>query len=108
MIRQLPTRGRYVFAGPDPNKPIGSFRKALNAAVHQADIRRNGELVHMTPHTFRKAHATWQAMKGVNESVLQDLLGHAKGSSVTKQFYVHATEEAKRAAVIELPFGKQS
>jgi len=108
MIRGLPTNGRYVFAGPDPNKPIGSFRKALNAAVRQADIRRNGELVHVTPHTLRKAHATWQAMKGVNESVLQDLLGHARGSSVTRRFYVHATEEAKRAAVIELPFEKQS
>ena len=70
--------------------------------------QKNGELVHVTPHTLRKAHATWQAMKGVNESVLQDLLGHARGSSVTRQFYVHATEEAKRAAVIVLPFGKQS
>ena len=36
-------------------------------------------------------------------SVLQDLLGHAHGSRITKQFYVHATEEAKRAAVLRLP-----
>lgn len=108
MIRSLPTKGRYVFAGSDLDKPIGSFRKAFKAAVREANIRRHGEIVHVSPHTLRKAHATWQAMKGVNESVLQDLLGHAKGSKVTKQFYVHATEEAKRAAVIELPFGKQN
>jgi integrase len=107
VIRSLPTTGRYVFAGPNPEKPIGNFRKALRRAVQEANIRRNGELVHITPQTLRKAHATWQAMRGVNESVLQDLLGHARGSRTTKKFYVHATEEAKRRAVIQLPFGEQ-
>lgn len=42
-------------------------------------------------------------MKVVDECILQGLLGHAAGSRVTKAYYVHATEEAKRAAVIELP-----
>ena len=107
MIRDLPKQGPYVFAGPDPNKPICRFRKAFVAAVEKADIRRRGRRVYLTPHVCRKAHATWQAMNGVNESVLQDLLGHARGSEVTKRFYVHATEEAKKAAVIELPIGKR-
>jgi hypothetical protein len=47
-------------------------------------------------------------MRGVNESVLQGLLGHAKGSPVTKQFYIHTTEEAKRAAVLQLPVEKHT
>ena len=46
-------------------------------------------------------------MNGVNESVLQELLGHSRGSEVTKQFYVYPTEEAKKAAVIELPLGER-
>ena len=52
---------------------------------------------------LRGALATGQAMNVGNESVLQGLLGHAAGPRVTKAYYVHATEEAKRAAVIELP-----
>ena len=103
MLRQLPKTGSYVFPGKVPNQPIDNFRKALNSAVLQADIRRRGKPVGITPKSFRKAHATWQAMNGVNESVLQGLLGHAPGSRVTKQAYVHATEEAKRQAVIRLP-----
>lgn len=105
LIRSLPKKGPYVFAGPDPYKPIQRFRKAFVAAIEKADIRRRGRRVYWTPHVCRKAHATWQALKGVNESVLQDLLGHARGSEVTKRFYVHTTEEAKKAAVIELPIG---
>ena len=108
MICDLPKKGRYVFPGKNPKKPIGHFRRALKTAVVNANIRRDGNLVHLTPQSFRKAHATWQAERGVNESVLQDLLGHAPGSSVTKQYYIHTTEEAKRGAVIELPTGKQN
>ena len=46
-------------------------------------------------------------MRGVNESVLQSLLGHAPGSRITKQHYVHATEQAKRDAVMVLPLREQ-
>ena len=106
MIRGLPKTGPYVFSGNHPKKPIRRFERALNTAVEKADIRRNGKRVHLTPQSFRKANATWQAMRGVNESVLQELLGHAAGSTVTKQYYIQATEEAKRAAVIELPLGE--
>ncbi len=104
MLRQLPKAEPYVFPGKMPNRPIDNFRRALKTAVLKADIRRRGKPVHITAKSFRKAHATWQAMNGVNESVLQGLLGHAPGSRITKQVYVHATEEAKRQAVIRLPF----
>ena len=105
MIRGLPKEGAYVFAGKSPDQPIGSFRKAWATAVRRANIARRGSQVHLPIKCLRKAHATWQAERGINESVLQGLLGHARGSRVTKRYYVHATEEAKRAAVIVLPFG---
>lgn len=49
--------------------------------------------------------AAWQAERGAPESVLQDRLGHSKGSTVTRAFYVQTTDEARRSAVIELPLG---
>ena len=103
MIRGLPKEGSLVFPGDSPEEPVKSFRRSFKAAVKKADIRRRGQPAHLTPQSCRRAHATWQAMNGVNESVLQGLLGHAAGSRVTKAYYVHATEDAKRAAVIELP-----
>ncbi len=107
MIRRLPKAGAYVFPGPDADTPIGNMRKAIASAVAAADIQRRGKPVSLTPKVLRKAHATRQAERGINESVLQGLLGHAKGSRVTKQFYVHASEAAKRAAMITLPIGER-
>ena len=107
MIRRLPKAGAYVFPGPDPDTPIGNMRKAFASAAAAADIQRRGKPVSLTPKVLRKAHATWQVERGINESVLQGLLGHAKGSRVTKQFYVHVSEEAKRAAMITLPMGER-
>lgn len=103
MIRELPKTGLYLFEGPTSGQPIGRFLRAFNAAVKKADIRRKGTPVHLTPKVLRKAHATWQAERGVAESVLQGLMGHARGSRITRRFYVHATEEAKKAAVLTLP-----
>jgi integrase len=108
MIRQLPKTSRYVFPIRTADAPIKDFSKAFRAAVAAANITRNSKQLYFTPKTLRKAHATWQAERGVNESVLQGLLGHARGSKITKQFYIHSTEEAKKAAVITLPFAKKS
>ncbi|MFQ5564409.1 MAG: tyrosine-type recombinase/integrase [Parvularculaceae bacterium] len=103
VIRNLPRKGAYVFPGDHPDKPIGEFRKTGVNAVAAAEIKRRGRPVHIQVKSLRKAHATWQAERGVAESVLQGLMGHAKGSRITRQFYVQVTDEAKRAAVIELP-----
>lgn len=105
MIRGLPKKGSYVFASPEPDKPIGQFKRAFNTAVDKANIRRRGKRIHLTPKVLRKAHASWQAQKGTDESVLQELLGHAKGSRITRQHYIRASDEAKEAAVIVLPVG---
>lgn len=102
-LASLPTKSRYVFPGRDPHKPLNNFRKALAAAVTKAGVNRGGKPLRVTPHVLRKAYATWQAMGMVPEAVLQDLLGHAPGSRVTKQHYVFSQEKAKREAVFELP-----
>jgi integrase len=104
MLRSLPKTSSYVFPGKNPGSPIGDFKRAWASAVEKADIRRKGKRVHIPIKSLRKAHATWQAERGTHESVLQGLLGHAKGSRVTKRFYVQVTEQAKRNAVLSLPF----
>ena len=106
LLRRLPKKGLYVFPGKTPDKPIGLFRKTWARAVRKANIVRGGRRVHVQVKTLRKAHATWQAERGTPESVLQDRLGHSKGSTVTRAFYVQTTDEARRAAVIELPLGE--
>ena len=75
----------------------------LERAVKKANLSRNGRPMRITPHTLRKAHATWLAMEGVPQQVLQARLGHARGSRITDQYYVYATDEANRAAITELP-----
>ena len=102
-IRKLPKLGPYVFPGAAPDKPMGAFRRPWKKAVADAKIMRRGRPVHIPVKSLRKAHATWQAERGVAESVLQGLMGHAKGSRMTRKFYVQVTDEAKRAAVIQLP-----
>ena len=69
-------------------------------------MTRNGKQIRITPHILRKAHATWLAMDGVPHQVLQAHLGHARGSRITDQYYVFATDEAQRSAIIELPVQK--
>ena len=103
-LRGVRKRGRLVFAGRDPKRPIDNFRKALASACLRAGLKRGGRPAVVTVHGLRKAFATLHAMRGTPQAVLQALLGHAPGSRMTNQYYVRATEEAKRAAVVELPF----
>lgn len=77
--------------------------KALNTAAKAAGIMRNEQPMHLTHHILRKAHATWQAMEGLPESVLQVRLGHVPGSRVTQQHYVHAAREREPNGAMKLP-----
>jgi integrase len=106
-IRELDKDGFYVFPGRKEGKPIDNFRKALKTAVKDAGVERNGKPMHLTPHMFRKAYATWQAERGVEETTLQTLMGHARGSKVTRKVYVNPQDEARRKAVFELPMAGQ-
>ena len=98
----------YVFPGDAPDKPLGQFRKSWASAVDKARIIRRGRQVHVLVKWLRKAHATWQSERGLPESVLQDRLGHAPGSTVTREYYVTTTDQARKAAVFALPTGDSS
>ena len=99
-IRSLPKVGPYVFPSTDdPNKPRNNVKKALASAVIRAGLTlRDGRPMKVTPQVLRKAYATWQAMNGTPQRVLQALLGHAAGTRVTDCHYVQVTEDAKRQA----------
>ena len=103
-IRRISKTSSYVFPGRGgADKPMNNFRKALASAVERANIERNGKLMQITPHLLRKAYITWQKEKGVDDAILQPLVGHARGSRVTLRHYMHATDKSKRNAVLELP-----
>lgn len=107
-VQRLPKLGPYVFAGQDPNRPINNIKRAFASAVKAALIEREGKPLRVTPHTLRKAYATWLAIdRGVPQGVLQSLLGHTRGSRVTDQYYVIAQDEAKRLVAIGLPVAEQ-
>lgn len=102
-LAALPREGAYVFPGKTPDKPIVEIKRAFQTAVKAAKITRNGKPVRITPHTLRKATATWLAVDHwVPQRVLQPILGHAPGSSVTDRYYVSSSDEAKRQAVSDL------
>jgi integrase len=103
LLDGLPRRGRYLFPGRDPNKPLGDFKKALASAVRRAGLERGGVTMRITPHVLRKANATWLASNGVHPRLLQSLLGHSPGSRMTDQHYIHAPETVLRQAAIRLP-----
>lgn len=104
-MSKLPRVSPYVFPGRKPNRPLTSVRKALATAVKKAGLEYMGEPVHLTVQDLRKINASWRAMAGVPERVLQDLLGHAPGTSVTNKHYAFTNDEAKRKAVLSICVG---
>jgi len=93
----LPRSSIYLFPGRDPSKPVQNIRAALDTASEQVGLGR----VRMK--LFRKAFATWQAERGLHPGLLQNMMGHVPGSSVTEQHYIFASETAKRNAGFSLP-----
>lgn len=86
----------FVFSSPsDPMRPIGSVRKAHNAAVENADIKEHFRLYDLR-HTF----ATRAAASGVDLPTLASMLGHTKIQMTMR--YVHPAEEQRRAAAGKL------
>ena len=107
-LKAMPRKGTYVFSGNKSGRPLTNIRRSFASAVKKAKITRRSKPVRITPHSLRRAYATWLAENGVPESLLQSLMGHAPGSRVTKRYYVRHGEEAKRQAVISLPFAEQA
>jgi len=101
-LSTLPNISDYVFPGRNPKTPLNHVRKGLAAAVKKAGIMHKGKPVKLCVHDLRKINASWRAMAGVPERVLQDLLGHAPGTPVTAKHYVFSSEDAKRKAVFSI------
>jgi integrase len=96
-VKKAEKRGSpYVFFSPtDPARPIGSVRKAHDAAVENAGITDHFRLYDLR-HTF----ATRAAASGVDLPTLASMLGHTKIQMTMR--YVHPAEEQKRAASVKV------
>jgi integrase len=86
----------YVFASPDrPQMPIGSVRKAHDAAVRRANIAPAFRL-----YDLRHTYASRAVMAGVDLPTLAALLGHTSVQMTMR--YVHPAEEHKREATAKI------
>jgi integrase len=86
----------YVFPSKnDPNRPIGSVRKAHDRAVERAGITEHFRLYDLR-HTF----ATRSVSAGVDLPTLSAMLGHTSIQMTMR--YVHPAEEQKRSAAAKL------
>jgi integrase len=83
----------FVFPSPyDIQKPIGSVKKAHNAASQRAQIKRHFRLYDLR-HTF----ATRAVASGADLPTLSALLGHASIQMTMR--YVHPAAEQKRVVI---------
>ncbi len=80
----------YIFMGSE-GRPVGSVRTALKTTCRKAGVTK-----HVYPHLFRHSFATHLIAAGVNMSVIQKYLGHAK--ITTTEWYSHVDVEIMRAA----------
>ncbi|MDX0601798.1 tyrosine-type recombinase/integrase [Sinorhizobium medicae] len=91
----------WVFPGKGGVKRV-DFRKALATAIKTAGVTRDDKPLHLTPHTLRKAMATWLHVRGASDALLRPRLGHAPGSRVTHKVYVNTVTDDMRAIMIDL------
>ena len=90
--RTSSAKSHFIFASLDnPARPIGSVRKAHNAAVRRAKIKPNFRL-----YDLRHTYASRAVMAGVDLPTLAALLGHTNIQMTMR--YVHPAEEHKREA----------
>jgi integrase len=94
--RAIAAKSLYAFPSPEnPNVPIGSVRKAHDAAVRRAKVKPRFRL-----YDLRHTYASRAAMAGVDLATLAALLGHTSIQMTMR--YVHPAEEHKREAVSKL------
>jgi integrase len=100
--RTVSSHSPYVFSSPDkPEKPIGSVRKAHDAAVRRAKIVPGFRL-----YDLRHTYASRAVMAGVDLPTLSALLGHTSVQMTMR--YVHPAEEHKREAAAKIERFKSS
>lgn len=93
--RTVSSKSAYVFSSPDnPEKPIGSIRKAHDGAVRRAKITPSFRFYD------RHTYASRAVMAGVDLPTLAALLGHTSVQMTMR--YVHPAEEHKREATAKI------
>jgi integrase len=69
------------------------FEKLLKAALQKETVPWHGW------HAFRRAFATNLYHKDVKEVTVQSLMGHKKGSTITREHYIQPQDDSAKAAV---------
>jgi len=100
--RVTKVEGPFVFPSMGiPGQPIGSVRKAHDAAVERAGIKD-----HFRLYDFRHTFATRSVAAGVDLPTLSAILGHTSIQMTMR--YVHPAEEQKRFAAGKLEAFRQA
>jgi len=100
--RAQKAKASLVFpAKGDLNRPIGSVRKAHDAAIEKAGIKDHFKL-----YDFRHTFATRSVAAGVDLPTLSAILGHTSIQMTMR--YVHPAEEQKRFAAGKLETFRQA
>jgi len=97
LIRRVAeAKSEWLFPNPgDSSRPLGSVRKAHEAALHRSGMKPIFRL-----YDLRHTALTRMAMAGVDLPTLRELAGHANIQMTMR--YVHPTPEHKRAAIQKL------
>ena len=91
---------KWLFPGPSGQQPIGSVRKA-----HEAAVLRAGIAPHFRLYDLRHTALTRMAMAGIDLSTLRELAGHANIQMTMR--YLHPTPQHKVAAIEKLEMFQQ-
>jgi len=98
LLRQLSRNADFVFATRDGRPLANNVWRDFQEIVKKAGIR------HCSIHDLRRTFASQLAMAGVNQAVVQKLVGHASIATTCK-YYTHVLPPALRSAQAALPFG---
>lgn len=78
-----------------------ALKKEFNIISKRVSDRMPG-FERISPHACRHTFITRNLMRGCNEFVLKDIVGHAHSARVTADVYLHRDQEAMRAYMEEL------
>lgn len=84
----------FVFTNPDTRTPYTDVKKSFSA------VSREARITNFTFRELRHTFGTRLADAGVDAVKIKELMGHA--SIVTPMRYIHATDQAKRGAIVVL------
>jgi len=98
LLRRLSREGDFVFATRDGRPLANNVWRDFQEIVKKAGIKR------CSIQDLRRTFASQLAMAGVNQAVVQKLVGHASISTTCK-YYTNVLPPALRSAQAALPFG---